>query len=302
MHRSTGMSYPLHGVVIVGRSPDCGLQLEDPAVSRRHGMIRQQDDGFWYFDLGSFNGTFLNDKRLVTAQKLNDGDALHISGHEFVFQQKGGNPALESDLLNASTMAQVRSAKAILLVTDIRGFTTLSEKLEPAVMARIMGSWYSFTEQILAQHGAMLDKFIGDCALAYWTDSCTDHRIQALRAAGAMQQSCIDTYAAHQEVLDAAGLTFAACASIHVGRVAYGGMSSREFTLIGDAVNVAFRVESLTRKLNEPVLVTADFLDGWEKGYSYCRPLGPQEVKGRKEPVTVFAVEKIPSVPSESSL
>ena len=111
-----------------------------------------------------------------------------------------------------------------------------------------------------------------------------------------MQQSCIDTYEAHRDVLESAGLSFGACAAIHIGRVAYGGMSSREFTLLGDAVNVAFRVEALTRALKEPVLVTDAFLSDWEKGPSYCRPLGPQSIKGRREPVTVHAVDRMPSL------
>lgn len=291
---NTDRKFPLSEVTILGRSADCGVCIPLQEVSRRHAMIRRQDDGFWYFDLGSFNGSYINDRRVVTAQKLALGDIIHLSGHELVFSQSGVSIPAHSDLMGASTMAHVRSTTAILLVTDIQGFTALSEAIEPSALARIIGSWYSFTEQILARHGATLDKFIGDCALAYWTDSDIPNRIHAIRAAGEMQQSCINTYEAHRNVLDAAGLSFGACAAIHIGRVAYGGISAQEFTLLGDAVNVAFRVEALTRLLKEPVLVTDAFLSGWEKGPSYCRALGPQAIKGRSEPVSVHAVDRVP--------
>jgi len=294
----TGQKHVLSDVVILGRSADCSVHIPLQEVSRRHAMIRRQDDGFWYFDLGSFNGSYINNQRVVTAQRLQQGDLIELSGFSLLFNQSGEPSALESDLLGASTMAQVKSTTAILFVTDIQGFTALSESLDPATLARIVGSWYSFTEQILARHGATLDKFIGDCALAYWTDASIPNRIHAIRAAGEMQQSCIDTYKMHQDVLDSVGLSFGACAALHIGRVACGGMSSREFTLIGDAVNVAFRVEALTRSLNEPVLVTEAFLSGWDKGPTYCRPLGPQNLKGRQEAVVVYAVDRMPSIES----
>ena len=143
--RETQLRHHLSGVTIIGRSADCGIAIFDPAVSRRHAMIRQQADGFWFFDLGSFNGSYVNGRRVVASQRLNAGDHLSISEHDLDFQEQGGSERAQADLLGASTMAQVRTSNAILLVTDVRGFTTLSEKLEPDVLAPIIGSWYSFT-------------------------------------------------------------------------------------------------------------------------------------------------------------
>jgi adenylate cyclase len=297
IREDTREEHPLEGVVILGRSPDCNLQIPDPGVSRRHAMIRQQDDGFWFFDLGSFNGSYVNGTRVTTAQKLESNDVLDISGHAFRFDEESDGESPVTDLLGASTMARVRDVHAILLVTDIQGFSGLSEVLQPGELAPIIGSWYAQTEQIVAAHGATLDKFIGDCAMCYWTDTSIDNRIRAIHAAGALQQACIDTYEAHRHVLEPAGLKFGTGAAIHTGRVAYGGMSSREFTLLGDAVNVTFRVEALTRTLGEPVLTTAEFLKDWEKGPSYCRSLGAHSVKGRKEPVEVYAIDKMPGLP-----
>jgi phospholipid/cholesterol/gamma-HCH transport system permease protein len=68
--------------------------------------------------------------------------------------------------ISQRTIADVRSRTVILLVSDIQGFTAISEKLTPDQLGPIIGSWYSRTESILNRHGANLDKFIGDCVLA----------------------------------------------------------------------------------------------------------------------------------------
>jgi len=294
VNESTEESFPLEGIVILGRSADSSIQVMDPSISRRHSMIRQQPDGFWYFDLGSFNGSYLNGSRATTSRKLHHGDRIELGDHVFRFEQVGSAEFPATGLEEASTLAQVRSGNAILLVSDIQGFTTLSERLNPDQLAPIIGSWYSQTEEILAGYGATLDKFIGDCVLAYWTDTSPENRKQAFRTAGALQESCIDTYHANRELLETMGLTFATGTAIHLGRVAYGGMSAREFTLLGDAVNLAFRLENLTREVGHSVLTSAEVLRDWPEGSHYCSHLGPQSVKGRQAPIDVWAVTRVP--------
>jgi len=293
---SSGEASELQGVCMIGRNPDCTLQIADPGVSRRHAMIREQNDGFWFFDLGSFNGSYVNGRRVTTAVKLRNNDVIELIEHQFRFEK--GAEARDSTLIamDASTLARVKNGDAILLVSDIQGFTTLSERLDPARLAPIIGSWYSKTEGILTRFGATLDKFIGDSVFAYWTDISIPTRIAAMNAVGELQKSSLETHETHREALEPLGLRFATGAALHVGRVAYGGMSAREFTLLGDAVNLAFRIEALTRRLERPVIVSSEFLEGWPKGGTYCAPLGQHEVKGRQQPVEVFAVERIPGM------
>jgi len=75
---------------------------------------------------------------------------------------------------------------------------------------------------------------------------------------------------------------------------AYGAISSSEFTLLGDAVNLAFRIEALTRDLEKEILVSGDFLKGWAHGLGYCKSCGIKSVKGRAEGVEVYSVENFP--------
>jgi hypothetical protein len=69
--------------ITIGRSPDCGIFLDDVTVSRRHAVLRRQD-GYWIEDQGSLNGTFLNRKRIESAQ-LSDGDEVQIGKYRMTF-------------------------------------------------------------------------------------------------------------------------------------------------------------------------------------------------------------------------
>ncbi len=80
-------------------------------------------------------------------------------------------------------------APMIVLVSDIKGFTRLSEILAPEDIAQAIGTWYGACEQIVGNEGGAIDKFIGDAVLAYWTDITEKARAHALNAAMALRQA-----------------------------------------------------------------------------------------------------------------
>ena len=291
-HDATGESFSLAEVSTIGRSRESTVPIPDPRVSRRHAMIRRQDDGFWYFDLGSVNGSLINGRRVTTSQLLATGDIIKIADHVFRFEGSPNPRRLHDGISMAEhTIADVSSREVILLVSDIRGFTAISEKLTPDQLAPMLGSWYSRTEMILNHHGASVDKFLGDCVLAYWLDTSPASRMAALKAAHAMRAACDEVQNEHRVVLRAFGLEFGSGVAVHKGPAAYGAFSSREFTLLGDAVNLTFRLEALTRTLGQSVLISADLLEGWSAGLAFCRSLGSHPVKGRDQPVEVYGLE-----------
>jgi adenylate cyclase len=295
---ATGESYELRETSVIGRSRESTVPVPDLRVSRRHAMIRRQEDGFWFFDLGSVNGSLINGRRVTTSQMLASGDIIRIADHCFRFEGAGHqDKLLGGTSISERTIADVRSRNVILLVSDIQGFTAISEKLAPDQLAPIIGSWYSQTEAILHHHGATLDKFIGDCVLGYWLDTSPASRLAALKAAHAMRVGCDEVQEKHRAVLEPLGLRFGSGAAVHMGPAAYGAFSPREFTLLGDAVNLAFRLESLTRVLDQRVLVSADLFAGWSAGLSCCRSLGEHAVKGRDRKVEVYALEHDPEKP-----
>jgi hypothetical protein len=79
-----GEMFPLEGETTIGRSPDCGIFLDDVTVSRKHAVLRDRDNGFFIEDQGSLNGTFVNRKRVESAQ-LDDGDELQIGKYRLTF-------------------------------------------------------------------------------------------------------------------------------------------------------------------------------------------------------------------------
>jgi adenylate cyclase len=294
IHDAGGESFELGEVSSIGRSPDSAVPVADPRASRRHALIRRQDDGFWFFDLGSSNGSYLNGRRVTTAQLLRNGDMVTIGDHQLRFEGHspldGGPSATQSQ----QTLIGVQSKDALILVSDIQGFTALSEQLTPDELAPIIGSWYAAIGKVLEEHGATLDKFIGDCVLAYWLNTSIPARLAALRATRAMQQVAEEVQRDHHETLARSSLNFQTGAAVHLGPIAYGAISAGEFTLLGDAVNLTFRLEALTRDFAKPVLVSGEFLTGWATGQALCDPCGSHQVKGRTEPVEVFAVERAP--------
>ena len=253
-------------------------------------MIRRQDDGdYWYYDLGSSNGSYINDQRVITTRKLSSDDTIRICDHEYSFDSgtdTRGKIRVRHDSLDA-TISEIRTIPVVILVSDIKGFTKISEKLLPDVLAQTIGSWY----EVLSDFGATVDKFIGDAVLAYWMDVSPETRVRALDGARALRTACerisgqqSETFAEHQLSLES-GI------GLHLGKVAHGQMGQGTFTMLGDAVNITFRLESLTRLLKRDILVSEEFLSGWEEGYRFCRHEGSHIVKGRTTPLEVYSVE-----------
>lgn len=295
-NNSTGETGELQSVSMIGRSAECQVLMPDPRVSRRHAMIRKQDGGFHLFDLGSFNGSYLNGVRVTAARKLESGDLLNFADHEYVFNQDETEEVAQTlEDLGGSTIALIRYAPVIILVSDIKGFTALSEKIPPDDLAQIIGGWYADCEEILAGHGATVDKFIGDCVLAYWTEVSPKTQKAALLAAKDLEDACSNIYNSRTDVFEGAGAEFGSGLALHVGKVAYGGMSQGEFTLVGDPVNLTFRLEGMTRELDYSVLVSGDFAKEWPEVRDYCKKLGNYRVKGRDQEVEVLAVTSYPA-------
>lgn len=291
----------LLAVSIIGRSSECQVIIPDPRVSRRHSMIRKQDGGFHLFDLGSFNGSYLNGARVTAARQLKTGDVLTFAEHEFTFRQTGREMGEEEfHNLGGSTTALIRSTPVIILVSDIKGFATLSEEIEADDLAQIIGSWYSECESIISEEGGTVDKFIGDSVLAYWTSVESATLMSAVRTAQKLLSRCESIYRNRPDVFDSIERRFEIGVAIHTGKVAYGGMSQGEFTLLGDPVNLTFRLENLTRDFENNVLLSGDFARLLPELRPHFRSLGVHQVKGRAQGVEVVALTSFPEEDSDT--
>ncbi len=287
---------PLGDTVLLGRKKDCHVRLTDSRVSRQHAMIRRQDDGdYWFYDLGSSNGSYINDQRVITTRKLSTDDTIRICDHEYHFDAGDEGGQRDHDTSLDATISEIRTIPVVMLVSDIKGFTEISEKLPPDILAQTIGSWYRECDEVLTNHGATVDKFIGDAVLAYWMDVSAETRNRALLGAQALREACQRIAQEQETTFEEHGLTLGSGVALHLGKVAHGQMGQGTFTMIGDAVNITFRLESLTRTLKKTVLVSEEFLSGWDDGYQYCCHEGSHNVKGRTSPLEVYSVESFPA-------
>lgn len=263
-------------------------------------MIRIQDGGYYLFDLGSFNGSYLNGSRVTAARQLKNGDVLSFAEHEFQFSQEGGSERNDDiDQIGGSTIALIRSTPVIILVSDIKGFTSLSESLEADDLAQIIGTWYADCERIVTDAGGTVDKFIGDCVLAYWTKVDENALHASLQVARELLASCDRIYRERPDIFDKISQKLEIGVALHTGKVAYGGMSQSEFTLVGDPVNLTFRMETLTRNLPYDVLLSGEMARALPNSRNYTESLGVHKVKGRAQGIEVFGVKSFPELSEE---
>ena len=291
VNRADGTHVVLPEIAIFGRKEESTICLPDNRVSRRHAMIRRQEGGeYWFYDLGSFNGSYVNGERVTTVRQLEGGDLIRICDFEYEFDL----PRPGEEETTVQTDMQV--VPMIILVSDIKGFTRLSELIPHDELAQAIGSWYGYCDQVLTEHGAAIDKFIGDAVLAYWTDTSVNARKWALSAARYLRESCDLIQEEMKWTFERYGVNFSSGVALHLGEVSWGQLGQGGLTMLGDAVNTTFRIQALTRTLGSDVLVSGDFLKGWKEGSRHTRPLGTHELKGRKATVDLFAVESAPEL------
>jgi adenylate cyclase len=192
--------------------------------------------------------------------------------------------------LGPAALAPVQREVTILF-SDIRGFTTMSEGLEPRDVLALLDDYFGRMSQVVKGHDGVVGKFLGDGMLAFWgvPDRVSDHALRAVRAALDMRRELVEL----NQHLEQDGLPpIRIGIGIHTGTVAagtLGGALQSEYTVIGDAVNVASRIEGLTKTHDVDVLVsetTWQQLDGAIEG----KKLATETIRGRKEPVVLYTI------------
>jgi adenylate cyclase len=186
------------------------------------------------------------------------------------------------------------SFQVTVLFSDIRNFTTISERLGPRAVVEMLNTYLAQAcEPILAQ-GGTVDKFIGDAVMAVFGSPVLhpDHARRALRAALGLAQKAREFRAwMQQRFADEKLPEFAVGIGIHTGEAIVGNIGSprrMEFTTIGDTVNTASRLEGLTKELGWTIVASRSTIEA-ASGVVIGRQ-DTRAVKGRQEPVQVFEV------------
>ncbi len=178
-----------------------------------------------------------------------------------------------------------------ILLSDIRGFTALSERLEPEELVRFLNSYLSEMIDIIFKHEGTLDKFMGDAILALFGAPVAhdDDALRAVRTAVAMQEKLRElngTWRINGWPNIEIGI------GVSTGEVVVGNIGSEkrmEYTVIGQDVNYAQRIEALTKELPADILISESTYEG-TKDFVQAEKYEPLAVKGKREPIVVYGV------------
>ena len=199
-----------------------------------------------------------------------------------------GAHAGELILAGATRRGTGTTVRAAIMICDLRDFTRISDNWPRDDVIDLLNDYFDAMSEPIARHGGEILKFIGDGLLAIFPLSLPDAGARLLQAVNEARQAM----AALNERNAATGrapLNYGI--GIHVGDVMYGNIGSRsrlDFTVIGPAVNMASRLEALTKQVGKPVLLSREFAELVQPQFA-LEDVGRYDVRGFSEPIELFA-------------
>jgi adenylate cyclase len=242
-------------------------------------MIQRMEHGDYYLiDMGSRNGSLVNERRVGTPVALRDGDRLKVGSAEIIFcNPSAARPAsVPANDNGAATICDLRRCLVSVLVIDMRGFAVLSQQIDNALLCQMMGSWFGEADRIMRKHGSTAEKYLGDAVMAVWEHSAKGRESEEIL-------NILLALAEFVEFTEALGARFAIPGGLHVGAGLNTGSATvgntgasqvTDYTAHGECVNAAFRLESATKSLQTDLCLgkaTSDFLRSWPAAAAYLR-------------------------------
>jgi class 3 adenylate cyclase len=178
------------------------------------------------------------------------------------------------------------TAEATLMFTDIEGFTGLSERLAPAEVAAILNAYLGAVVPVIQRHGGVVNSFIGDGLFASFNLPlpCENHAAAAIAAAIEIQRVLDEgPFAGHVALRTRIGINTGTVIGVTIGTE-----NRLNYTLLGDAVNVASRVEQLNKRFHTRILATESTVRA--ASTTDCERLGVIDVRGHEDNIVVYRV------------
>ena len=254
------------------------------------------------FEVPQFLAATLVGMGAVLGAKTSDRFAETLDSHSRLsilrnYLPKSFADRVSSDSIDLRSALEPQALEATMLVADLRGFTAMSESLAAADVVAMLGEYHEAMLEAVEANGGVVDKFLGDGILVVFglpapgaTAAADAGAGPALRCASAMLERLAQLNATRVATGKAA---LAMGIGIHTGHVVAGTIGAgrrREFTVIGDAVNTASRLEGLTKSAGAIVLLSAATAARLRENAAPLRELAPMSVKGKAEPLRIFTL------------
>ena len=213
-------------------------------------------------------------------------------GHGLLAAYLGNDPA--SRILAGTVLrGEVQSVEAVVLFTDLRGFTALADTMPGRELIALLDDYFNcMVEPIVAREGEVL-KFMGDGMLAAFAVVLDDRAEVCAAALSAAQEVLARVEALNVDRRGAGQRATSLDVSLHIGRVLYGNVGSDtrlDFTVIGPAVNEASRIEALCEPLGQALLVSRAFAEAATASRDRLVSLGRHRLRGVREETELFGL------------
>ena len=191
---------------------------------------------------------------------------------------------------------QARAEELTVMFCDLRGFTSLSETMEPLALQALLNDVLSRLTHVIRAHQGTIDKYMGDCVMAFWGAPVAqpDHARLAVDAAVAMTAT-MRQFNAERAAYGAPPVSVGI--GLNTGVMSVGNMGSdlrRAYTVVGDAVNLASRLESLSRVYQVDIVASQATVDHAAAGQHLWQELDRVRVKGKHQATTIHTVRAAP--------
>ena len=188
-----------------------------------------------------------------------------------------------------------------ILFSDLAGFTDLSEKLDPQDLITMINEYLSEMTDLVLEEQGTLDKYIGDAIMAFWNapHPSPDHPDRAMRCAIRMQRKMLDLNA-RWRAADPTAETLVVRIGVNTGTVVVGNVGGKDrfdYSALGDAVNLAARLEPANKTYNTLVMVAENTMRAADRKAFRYRELDLIAVKGKLQPVTVYELLEMADTP-----
>jgi adenylate cyclase len=203
------------------------------------------------------------------------------------------SPSIATELMEKGITLGGEERNVTILFSDIRDYTGMCERLTPVEMVDTLNLYFTRMSEIIERHGGVIDKYVGDAIMALF-GAPVSHPEEADAALSAALEMCQALDELNQQWREEGKPTLEMGVGVNTDVIIAGNMGSQtrlNYTVIGDGVNLASRLEGLTKRpeYNARIIVSAGTLAAARQRY-LTRPLGEAAVKGKQQATTIYAL------------